>query len=150
MSIYATHWILQFPRSGDAYSGCEWVTVFGQGVPAHIGTPTPGYGYETGDPYSSFLPAAVAVVDDEAAELRAMVVVRQETEKVGQEYIAPLLVLSGEDYAAMPFQELHDRVCDALRGRRPRLVAETIDDTGVTLLFEDGSTERLRDDEDAQ
>jgi len=44
MSIYATLWQLQFPRHGDAYVGCEWVDVLAQGVPAHIGAPTPGYG----------------------------------------------------------------------------------------------------------
>ena len=48
MSIYATHWILKFPRYGDAHSGCEWIEVIGQGVPAHIGTPSPGHGYESG------------------------------------------------------------------------------------------------------
>src|SRR5262245_9670317 len=50
LSIYATQWILMFPRYGDAHSGCEWVEVIGQGVPAHIGSATPGYGYESGDP----------------------------------------------------------------------------------------------------
>ena len=47
MSIYATLWRLQFPRHGDAYAGCEWVDVLAQGVPAHVGTPTPCYGYES-------------------------------------------------------------------------------------------------------
>ena len=42
MSIYATLWDFQFPRNGDAYAECEWVEVLAQGVPAHIGTPTPG------------------------------------------------------------------------------------------------------------
>jgi hypothetical protein len=103
MSIYATLWILQFPKFGDAYSGSEWVNILGQGVPDHIGTPTPGYGYESGDPYSSFLPPAVRVKEgEEGATLRAIVIVRESTEKIGQEYIAPLLVLSGEEYASMP------------------------------------------------
>lgn len=140
MSIYATYWILQFPSLGDAHSGCEWVRVLGQGVPAHIGTPTEGYGYESGDPYSDFLPPAVPIVDDDEAALRAMVVVRQNTEKVGQEYICPLLVLSGEEYFALSFQTLHDRICDALRGSRPRLIAESIGEDGEgQLIFEDGS-----------
>ena len=51
MSIYATCWVLKFPRYGDAHTQCEWVEVLGQGVPAHIGTPFPGYGYEDGDHY---------------------------------------------------------------------------------------------------
>lgn len=140
MSIYATYWILQFPSHGDAYSGCEWVRVLGQGVPAHIGTPTEGYGYESGDPYSDFLPPAIPIVDDDEPPLRAMVVVRENTEKVGQEYIGPLLVLSGEEYFALSFQTLHDGICDALRGNRPRLVAEAIGEDGERqLIFEDGS-----------
>ncbi len=144
MSIYATLWTLKFPRFGDEHSGCEWVRVIGQGVLNHVGTPTPGYGYESGDPYAGFLPPAVPLVDedDEGTTLRAIVIVREDTEKVGQEYIGPLVVLSGEAYAAMPFQALHDRICDALRGIRPRLIAETIDSSGSTLVFEDGSTQR--------
>ena len=143
MSIYATRWILKFPRFGDAHFDCEWVTVIGQGVPAHIGTPTPGYGYESGDPYSSFLPPAIAIVDEESeASLRAMVIVRDDTEKVGQEYIAPLLVLSGDEYAAIPFDVLHERICDALRGRRPRVIAEMHDPSGSALMFEDGTVQR--------
>jgi hypothetical protein len=141
MSIYSTQWILKFPRFGNSHSGCEWVTVIGQGVPSHIGTPTPGHGYESGDPYSDFLPPAVPLVaEDEDSGLRAIVIVREGTQKVGQEYIGPLMVLSGEAYAAMPFQVLHDRICDALRGIRPRLIAEAIDSNGSTLIFEDGST----------
>ncbi len=147
MSIYATHWILKSPRFGDAHSGCEWVDILGQGVPAHIGTPSPGYGYESGDPYSTFLPPAVPISENEDdAPLRAMVIVRENTEKVGQEYVAPLLVLSGEEYAATPFQVLHDRICDALRGRRPRLIAEMFAHGESKLIFDDGSVERDADD----
>src|SRR5262249_31817848 len=130
---------------GDVHSGCEWVEVIGQGVPAHIGTPSPGYGYEKGDPYASFLPPAVPVpVESEGRVLRAIVIIRAGTEKVGQEYVAPLLVLSGKEYAGVSFGELHDRICDALRGSRPRLVAEWIQEEGNTrLIFEDGSTREL-------
>jgi hypothetical protein len=89
VSVYATLWHLQFPRTGDFHAGCEWVDVFAQGVPAHIGTPTPGYGYESGDPYSAFLPPACRIgIDATEDGMRA----------------------------AIPFQELHDRLCDALRG----------------------------------
>ena len=70
MSIYATLWQLRFPRTGDAYERCEWVDVFAQGVPAHIGTPTPGYGYEAGDPYHAFLPPALRIGVDASPLLR--------------------------------------------------------------------------------
>ena len=52
MSIYATLWTLKFPKEGDACFGCDWIKVTAQAVPAHIGSPTPGCGYEDGDPYS--------------------------------------------------------------------------------------------------
>jgi len=147
MSIYATLWILKFPALGDSYFGCEWETVIAQGVPGHIGTPTPGHGYEAGDPYSSFLPPAIAISDDDdaATPLRAVVIVRERTEKIGQEYIGPLVVLSGAEYASMSFDALHDRICDALRGRRPRLIAEMISpDEEAKLIFEDGTVKPLR------
>lgn len=59
MSIYATLWKLKFPKEGDEYLGCDWIEVTAQGVPPHIGTPTPGQGYEDGDPYADFLPPPV-------------------------------------------------------------------------------------------
>ena len=142
MSIYATHWILKFPALGDEYPGCEWIEVWGQGVPAHIGTPTPGHGYESGDPYAAFLPPAVPVVDEDNPGLRAMVIVKADTPKVGQEYICPLLVLTGAEYLEMPFEVLHDRICDALRGNRPRLLAQLINGDETQLFFEDGSTRK--------
>jgi len=126
--------------------GCEWVEVVAQGVPAHVGTPTPGYGYESGDPYETFLPPALRL-DDGASEddLRAVVFVismsKKGTSRSGQEYESPLLVLTGAEYAATPFQTLHDRLCDALRGDRPRLVLEVFGtDSSATLIFEDGTT----------
>lgn len=141
MSIYATHWVLKFPSHGDAHSGCEWVEVVGQGVPAHIGTPSPGFGYEAGDPYAGFLPPAVPVPDGyDGSALRAMVVVPSGAGKRGHEYVRPLAVLSGREYAATPFAELHARICDALRGGRPRWLGEWAAGDGRTrLMFEDGS-----------
>ena len=63
------------------------------------------------------------------------------TTRSGQEYESPLLVLAGTEYAAMPFQDLHNRLCDALRGSKPRLVLQLFP-PGATpmLVFEDGST----------
>lgn len=145
MSIYATHWILKFPLHGDAHPNCEWVEIIAQGVPAHIGTSSPGYGYESGDPYASFLPPAVPVSDeDDGTTLRAMVIIREGTEKVVQQYIRPLLVLSGKEYAAISFQELHRRICDALRGNRPRWIGALMNEDGSTrLMFDDGAIQRL-------
>jgi hypothetical protein len=80
MSIYATVWHLQFPRHGDAHAGCDWIDVFAQGVPAHVGTPTPGYGYESGDPFESFLPPALRIEDGVTEDdLRAVVFVALKT-----------------------------------------------------------------------
>ncbi len=145
MSIYTTLWRLQFPRYGDAHAGREWVDVFAQAVPGHVGTPTAGYGYESGDPFEAFLPLALrlgcGVSED---DLRAVVFVTSTTKKgtarSGQEYDSPLLVLTGAEYAAMPFQQLHDRLCAALRGSRPQLVLKLLGPHLTTLVFEDRST----------
>jgi len=77
-----------------------------------------------------------------------MVIVQEGTTKVVQEYVRPLLVLSGSEYAAIPFPELHQRICDALRGERPRWVgAWTGTDGSTRLMFEDGSVHGLPPEE---
>ena len=82
MSIYTTLWHLLFPRHGDAHVGCEWVDVLAQGVPAHVGTPTLGYGYESGDPFAAFLPPALRIEDGVSEnDLRAVVFVASASRK---------------------------------------------------------------------
>ena len=145
MSIYATLWRLKFPSRGDDHTGCEWVEVIAQGVPAHIGAPTPDSSDEGEDPYASFLPPAIAVLPgDDDHRMRAVVFVteaaRKGTERSAQEYVSPLLVLSGREYATMSVEDLHSKICNALRGDRPRLVAESWGPDGrVRMLFADGS-----------
>ena len=134
MSIYATLWALQFPRFGDFYVDCEWVTIIAQAVPAHVGA-------EASDPYASFLPTLQNSV---AAKLRAVVFVVEGTAKgtirSAQEYSAPLFVLSGVEYASVPFTALHSRVCDTLRGDQPRLLAEVPQPDGTSQLFFDNQS----------
>lgn len=145
MSIYATLWNLQFPRTGQYYLGCDWIEVCGQGVPGHIGTPTAGFGYESGDPYADFLPPAIALEGEDDDRMRAVVIVtgetRKGTERSGQEYADPLLVFTGEEYARMSFDEVHDRVCDALLGDGPRVRSQRVlPDGTLETTFSDGST----------
>jgi hypothetical protein len=141
MSIYATLWTLQFPRFGDDHTGCEWVEVWAQGVPGRIGTPSPGYGYEAGDPYSDFLPPPIVLApDDQGHKLRAVVIVRAGTPKKVQRYVDPLLVLTGEEYERSTFDELYTRICEALRGSRPEVLLEFFGaDGSVRLMMSDGS-----------
>lgn len=142
MSIYATQWALQFPRFGDFHSGCEWVTVLAQAVPAHVGT-------HALPAHAAFLPPYPDAV---ANDLWALVFVvegtAKGTERSGQEYATPLLTLSGKAYASMPFGALHAKLCDALRGDRPRLAAEVLLPGGrARLAFDDGSvTDALREE----
>ena len=141
MSIYATLWKLKFPKEGDEHFGCDWIEVTAQSVPPHIGSPTPGCGYEDGDPYAAFLPPALATnADGEAPFDRAVVFITEYslkgTPRCGQEYASPLLVLTGEEYARITFAELHQRVCDALRGNRSPVVAE--------ILLPDGTHKIIR------
>ena len=100
MSIYATLWTLKFPKEGDEHLDCEWIAVRAQAVPAHVGSPTPGCGYEDGDPYAAFLPPALATdADGNAPFHRAVAIVTgysiKGTERSGQEYVSPLLLLTG-------------------------------------------------------
>ena len=145
MSIYATLWQLKFPKDGDDYLGCEWITVTAQGVPPHIGSPTPGCGYEDGDPYAAFLPPPVHTdADGEYEYMRAVVFVTEDTpkgtERSPQEYVQPLLVLTGEEYANMTFDTLYTRICNALRVGKPRVVAQYLAPEGhIRVLFEDGT-----------
>lgn len=131
MSIYATLWRLKFPRHGDDHSGCDWITVLAQGVPAHVGTSSPGPESEPEDPYSAFLPpASTAPTDDDDQTMSAVVFITEGTSK------------GTATYATIPFEELHQLICDALRGDRPRLVAEVRGPGGGgRLLFEDGSVQ---------
>jgi hypothetical protein len=144
MSIYATLWSLKFPRYGDFYVGCEWIEVTAQGVPAHVGTPTPGFGYENGDPFADFLPPPLEVNTDGDSEfMRAVVFVTEETDKgttrSGQEYVKPLLVLPGREYATMSFADLHERISNALRGNGPKVDAQVwTPDGNVQLILSDG------------
>jgi hypothetical protein len=146
VSIYATLWRLRFPCDDDPNMGHGWIEVVAQGVPAHVGASAPGYGYQSGDPYAAFLPPAIRIDDDTPdEELRAVVFVTATTKKgtarSGQEFESPLLVLSGAEYAAMPFQALHDRLCSILLGDRPELVMQAFaPDGSSTLIFDDGST----------
>ncbi len=120
MSIYATLWTLKFPHQGRAHLDCDWVRVRAQGVPSHIGSPTPGLGYEDGDPYGAFLPPPLETNKHGEHEfMRAVVFVTKQTskgtERSPQEYVDPLLVLTGEAYARLTFEELHRHLCDTLR-----------------------------------
>jgi hypothetical protein len=145
MSIYATLWSVKFPRDGVEYPGCDWIEVVGQAVPAHIGSPTPGEGYEDGDPHGDFLPPPIETGAGE--DFRAVVIVTEETkkgtERSGQEYESPLLVLTGAEYSKLTFDQLYGRICDALRGDKPRVSSICMRDGRMTVIFEDGTTREV-------
>ena len=149
MSIYATLWKLKFPKEGGDYVGRDWITVIAQGVPPHIGSPTPGCGYEDGDLFAAFLPPPVHTDEHgEAKYMRAVVFVTENTPKgtdrSPQEYVHPLLVVSGEAYGHMTFDDLYTRICNALRGDKPRVVATYLAPGGrIRILFEDGTAEEI-------
>jgi hypothetical protein len=113
MSIYATLWEIKVPRRHEFDD--EWVRVYAQAVPPHIGHPSH---YPEGDPYAGFLPPVVQGYDPETGNApynRAVVIVQEgRAEKDGQRYIDPLLVLTGEEYTLIPFQTLLDRIHAAM------------------------------------
>ena len=113
MSIYATLWEIKVPRRHEFDD--EWVTVFAQGVPGHIGHPSE---YPEGDPYSSFLPPVLLDYDSENLDenrYRAVVIVQEgRSNKDVQRYTDPLIVMCGEEYARITFRELLDRIHKAI------------------------------------
>ena len=97
---------------------------------------TAGCGYEAGDPYVDFVPPPLETDGDGQAPYdRAVVFVTDETKKGtarnGQEYVDPLLVLTGEEYAKMPFQVLLDRLQETVRSG-PRVAMEFLAPDGTT------------------
>ena len=75
--------------------------------------------------------------------MRAVVFVTEETRKgttrSPQEYANPLLVLSGQEYASISFVELHTRICDALRGKGPKVEAQLFTADGdIQPILSDG------------
>jgi hypothetical protein len=59
------------------------------------------------------------------------------TERNGQEYVRPLLVLLGEEYARITFEELHTRLCYALRCNRGPVVMEILSPDGAYGIIRD-------------
>ena len=136
MSIYATLWNLKFPLFGQWHSGCEWAEVLAQGVPAHIGE-------DRDDVSLAFLPPREHAIDN---GLRAVVFVRalqpKGTNRSAQEYPNPLLALTGKEYSAISFDELHATLTNALRGVRPKVIGEVIAPGGsVRVLYEVGHSQ---------
>jgi hypothetical protein len=112
MSIYATLWEMKLPKAHCFDE--EWVGVYAQAVPPHIGHPSC---YPAGDPYADFLPPVVDCdpkTGDGPHYRGVFILMEGRDEKVGQRYTEPLLALIGEEYAQVPFQDLLDAITDAM------------------------------------
>src|SRR5258708_38043434 len=113
MSIYATLWEIKLPKS--YHFDEEWVSVYAQAVPAHIGHASH---YPEGDPYADYLPPVVQNYDPESHEAspyRAVLILMEgRDEKIIQRYTDPLLMMTGEEYARLTFDELIHRIEDAM------------------------------------
>jgi hypothetical protein len=149
MSIYATLWSIQIQDPASPSWQPRWVEVTARAVPSHIGSPTPGCGYEDGDPYAEFLPPALETDAEGLAEFhRAVVFIRdgvlEGTQRSSQEYTETLLVLSGREYATSTFDELHSRLEEAIRSG-PRVTAEFFGPTGERRAITEEDSRRGAD-----
>jgi hypothetical protein len=113
MSIYATLAEIGLKRFGDK----GFVDILIQGVPPHIDY--------VGSQWD-FLPPPV---DPNGSSLRAVFIVEagddKGTPRCGQEYVKPLLVMSGKEYDDIRFSELIsllDQALDAKYGKRPQAI----------------------------
>jgi hypothetical protein len=124
MSIYATVAHFGIKRFGDKST----TEILAQSVPPHIDYTGPEW---------DFLPPPV---DPNGTTARAVVFVEpaeeKGTDRCGQEYVRPLLMLTGEQYEKIRFIDLVRRLEDALDrryGQRP----------SANFLRPDGSEEKL-------
>jgi len=113
MSIYATLTEIGIKRFGDK----DFVDILVQGVPAHIDYVGPEW---------EFLPPPV---DPDGTFVRAVFFVEsgdeKGTDRCGQEYVRPLLMLTGKEYEEIRFVDLMTRLEDALDaryGKRPSAI----------------------------
>jgi hypothetical protein len=120
MSIYATMAEIGFKRFGDK----EFVDIFVQGVPPHI------------DFVGSQWDVLPPPVDPDGTSIRAVFFVEAGDEKgtarCGQEYVKPLLMLTGKEYEDIRFSELITRLDEALDAKyRKRPQAIYLDPDGT-------------------
>lgn len=113
MSIYATLHEIGVRRFGDE----QFVEIWVQAVPPHIDYTGPEW---------DFLPPPV---DPQGEIMRAVFFVEhgddKGTPRNGQEYVKPLLMLSGGEYRQIHFDDLMTRLEDALDrkyGPRPSMI----------------------------
>jgi hypothetical protein len=125
MSIYATLAEIGIKRFGDK----EFVHLLIQGVPPHIDYVGPDW---------EFLPPPV---DPEGSVMRAVFIVEpgddKGTPRCGQEYVKPLLMLTGKEYDDVHFADLIQRLeaaLDAKYGRRPHAIVVAPDGTEKKLF----------------
>ncbi len=118
MSIYSTMWeiafeVVQDPQRNQYQMGEKFIKITAQGVPSHIGSKEED---PDGDPYPWLPPP----VEDETYE-RAVVIIgpdhRKGTERSGQEYVDPLMTVSGEKYHDYSFSDLLYEIVYALKER---------------------------------
>lgn len=108
MSIYASLGSFGFPvRYPDNVEGM--VNIWIQGVPAHIN-------YE--GPEWEWLPPPIPENSD---FMRAVVFVEEGTgkgtDRCGQEYKEPILILSGLEFASIPFPEVMEKIAEHFAGK---------------------------------
>lgn len=109
MSIYATMECLKFPINGVfADDEDEWIEVFFQSVPGHI--------REEGEKWEWLPPPSP---DDDTPRAVVIVDTRTEkgTERCGQEYIEPLLILTWDEYQQSHWCHLWSRISEELEKR---------------------------------
>jgi hypothetical protein len=125
MSIYATKAEIGIKRFGDK----EFIDILVQGVPPHIDYLGPQW---------DFLPPPV---EPSGESMRAVFFVEAGDEKgtsrCGQEYVKPLLMLTGTEYDEIRFSDLMSRLeeaFDAKYQRRPQAIYLRPDGTEKKLF----------------
>lgn len=120
MSIYATLWRVTVHEYFDDHGHEVWA----QGVPSWIRYSGPGW--------DEWLPPPIEPRDDNAGYSRMRAVflcdrfTTKATERCGQEYVNPLLVMTGDEYTSMRWVDLLEKIQDAIKQRRGPLLSISV------------------------
>jgi hypothetical protein len=116
MSIYATLWTIKIETEFD-----KWHEVYAQAVPGWINYIGKEWEWLPPELYPSNTPSSVMENSENFIRFRAVYIcddlTTKGTERNGQEYVNPLLVLTGEEYEKILWKDLLDKINEKIQTR---------------------------------
>lgn len=136
MSIYAGGFDFQLNVTPYSFGDRNWIRITMQSVPSHIGAKWNGY---ESDIYSYFLPPTIPEELEDEYD-RAIVFChefdRKGTDRNGQEWHDPLLILTGKEFKEISWLEVMSRLQHAVLERFGENVSTSPGENWSTLWWD--------------